>query len=381
MSDAAPHKLGYGAEYTLVDLRIFLEKYFHVTDGFLDLSGIPTFTINPEPVKNKFKALTIQFSSIGLFPIMRRNESNFVVKIFDKPPQKSGRKGLGLILFVATMITIYLAGYVLWIENPLWSEILMPRANPFFQAAIYAVCLAGIIGIHELGHKIACNRHGLMASKPYFIPGFPPFGTFGALISLKDPPTNKDELFDIGISGPIAGFSIVILVTIISVLLGVVIPDEQAQILQEQKLIGALIWPNSPFLFDILSGLIETLNIIVIPQGSTLVLANILFAAWVGCLITFLNLLPIWQLDGGHISRAVLGLKGHRYATIIGLGVLIISGYWFFALFLVFLMSASRRMPGAAEPLENISDLSKYRKAVYIIILLILLLCFVTPPS
>ena len=290
MSDAAPHKLGYGAEYTLVDLRIFLEKYFHVTDGFLDLSGIPTFTINPEPVKNKFKALTIQFSSIGLFPIMRRNESNFVVKIFDKPPQKSGRKGLGLILFVATMITIYLAGYVLWIENPLWSEILMPRANPFFQAAIYAVCLAGIIGIHELGHKIACNRHGLMASKPYFIPGFPPFGTFGALISLKDPPTNKDELFDIGISGPIAGFSIVILVTIISVLLGVVIPDEQAQILQEQKLIGALIWPNSPFLFDILSGLIETLNIIVIPQGSTLVLANILFAAWVGCLITFLNL-------------------------------------------------------------------------------------------
>ena len=381
MSDAAPHKLGYGAEYTLVDLRIFLEKYFHVTDGFLDLSGIPTFTINPEPVKNKFKALTIQFSSIGLFPIMRRNESNFVVKIFDKPPQKSGRKGLGLILFVATMITIYLAGYVLWIENPLWSEILMPRANPFFQAAIYAVCLAGIIGIHELGHKIACNRHGLMASKPYFIPGFPPFGTFGALISLKDPPTNKDELFDIGISGPIAGFSIVILVTIISVLLGVVIPDEQAQILQEQKLIGALIWPNSPFLFDILSGLIETLNIIVIPQGSTLVLANILFAAWVGCLITFLNLLPIWQLDGGHISRAVLGLKGHRYATIIGLGVLIISGYWFFALFLVFLMSASRRMPGAAEPLENISDLSKYRKAFYIIILLILVLCFVTPPS
>lgn len=381
MSDAAPHKLGYGAEYTLADLRIFLEKYFHVIDGFLDLSGIPTFTINPEPVKNKFKALTIQFSSIGLFAIMRKNESNFVVKIFDKPPQKSGRKGLGLILFVATMITIYLAGYVLWIENPLWSEILMSKANPFFQAAIYAVCLAGIIGIHELGHKIACNRHGLMASKPYFIPGFPPFGTFGALISLKDPPTNKDELFDIGISGPIAGFSIVILVTIISVLLGVVIPDEQAQILQEQNLIGTLIWPNSPFLFEILSGLIETLNIVVIPQGSTLVLANILFAAWVGCLITFLNLLPIWQLDGGHISRAVLGLKGHRYATIMGLGVLIISGYWFFALFLVFLMSASRRMPGAAEPLENISDLSKNRKAFYIIILLILLLCFVTPPS
>jgi membrane-associated protease RseP (regulator of RpoE activity) len=381
LSDAAPHKSGYRAEYTLADLRIFLEKYFHVIDGFLDLSGIPTFTISPEPVKNKFKALTIQFSSFGLLPIMRRNESNFIVKIFSKPPQKSGRKGLGLTLFVATMITIYLAGYVLWIENPLWSEILMSKANPFFQAVIYAVCLAGIIGIHELGHKIACNRHGLMASKPYFIPGFPPFGTFGALISLKDPPTNKDELFDIGISGPIAGFSIVILVTIISVLLGVVIPNEQAQILQEQKLIGTLIWPNSPFLFEILSGLIETLNIVVIPQGSTLVLANILFAAWVGCLITFLNLLPIWQLDGGHISRAVLGLKGHKYATIIGLGVLIISGYWFFALFLVFLMSASRRMSEAAEPLENISDLSKYRKAFYIIILLILVLCFVTPPS
>lgn len=220
-----------------------------------------------------------------------------------------------------------------------------------------------------------------MASKPYFIPGFPPFGTFGALISLKDPPTNKDELFDIGISGPIAGFSIVILVTLISVALGVVIPDEKAQILQEQNLIGALVWPNSPYLFEILSGLVETLDLIVIPQGSTLVLANILFAAWVGCLITFLNLLPIWQLDGGHISRAVLGLKGHKYATIAGLGVLIVSGYWFFALLLVFLMTAGRRMPEAAEPLENISQLSKYRKAFYLVILLILILCFVTPPS
>ncbi|WP_455278491.1 site-2 protease family protein [[Eubacterium] cellulosolvens] len=381
MSDAAPQKLGYGAEYSLADLKELLEKYFEVIDGFLDLSGIPTFTINPEPVKNKFKSLTVQFNSIGLLPIMRRSESKFVVKIFNKPPQKPGRKGLGLILFVATMITIYLAGYVLWIENPLWSEILMPKANPFLQAGIYAVCLAGIIGIHELGHKIACSRHGLMASKPYFIPGFPPFGTFGALISLKDPPTNKDELFDIGVSGPIAGFCIVILVTLISVALGVVIPDKQAQILQEQNLIGALVWPNSPYLFEMLSGLVETLNLMVIPQGSTLVLANILFAAWVGCLITFLNLLPIWQLDGGHISRAVLGLKGHRFATIAGLGVLIVSGYWFFALFLVFLMSASRRMPEAAEPLENISELSMYRKAFYLVILLILVLCFVTPPS
>src|SRR4030042_2080422 len=220
-----------------------------------------------------------------------------------------------------------------------------------------------------------------MASKPYFIPGFPPFGTFGALISLKDPPTNKDELFDIGVSGPIAGFSITILVTLISVALGVVIPDEKAQILQEQNLIGTLVWPNSPYLFEMLSGLVETLHLIVIPQGSTLVLANILFAAWVGCLITFLNLLPIWQLDGGHISRAVLGLKGHRNATIAGLGILIISGYWFFALLLVFLMTAGRRMPEAAEPLENISQLSKYRKAFYFIILLILVLCFVTPPS
>ena len=381
MSGAAPKKLGYGAEYSLADLKEFLEKYFEVIDGFLDLSGIPTFTINPEPIKNKFKSLTVRFNSIGLLPIMRRSESKFVVKIFNKPPQKAGRKGLGLILFVATMITIYLAGYVLWIENPLWSEILMPKANTFFQAGIYAVCLAGIIGIHELGHKIACNRHGLMASKPYFIPGFPPFGTFGALISLKDPPTNKDELFDIGVSGPIAGFCIVILVTLISVALGVVIPDEQAQILQEQNLLGALVWPNSPYLFEMLSGLVETLNLMVIPQGSTLVLANILFAAWVGCLITFLNLLPIWQLDGGHISRAVLGLKGHRFTTIAGLGVLIVSGYWFFALFLVFLMSASRRMPEAAEPLENISELSIYRKAFYLVILLILALCFVTPPS
>ena len=110
-------------------------------------------------------------------------------------------------------------------------------------------------------------------------------------------------------------------------------------------------------------------------------LGQTLFAAWVGSLVTFLNLLPIWQLDGGHISRAVFGRKGHVVASSIGLGILIVSGYWFFALFLIMLMTASRRVSAAAEPLEDVSGLSRGRTLFYVVVLVILALSFVTPPA
>ena len=381
MVDSLPGNLTYQAPHSLSDLKTIVSEYFTVTDAFIDVAGNPTFLVSQGSVKAEFWNLTGRLSALQLFAILRRSETALVLKIFNKPPEKTDRKRLSLVLFVATLVTIYIAGYVLWTGNRLWSETLMPDANPFLQAAIYAACLAGIIGSHELGHKLVCDRRGLAASIPYFIPGFPPFGTFGALISLKAPPRNKDELFDIGVAGPLAGFIALIAVAFLSVALGVPVSEAQVKTLEEQDLVGPVTWPSSPLLFRLLFWVIDAANVYSLPQGWTLVLGQTLFAAWVGSLVTFLNLLPIWQLDGGHISRAVFGRKGHVIASSIGLGVLIVSGYWFFAFFLIMLMTASRRVSTAAEPLEDVSGLSRGRALFYIVVLVIIALSFVTPPG
>ncbi|MEM2106916.1 MAG: site-2 protease family protein [Candidatus Bathyarchaeia archaeon] len=380
MSSSPSFVLRYVSDYSLADLKSIVSEFFNVKDAFIDVAGNPTFILQIEHVKLKFKEFSKRMLDLQLFPILRRSETSLVLKVFSRPKPKQERKGLGLILFIATLTTIFIAGYVLWTGNRLWNEILMPNSNPYIQAAIYTACLASIIGSHELGHKIACSRHALSASTPYFIPGFPPFGTFGAIISLKDPPANRDELFDIGVSGPLSGFIVMMLVILISMILGVQVPESQAKALEEQNLVGPVYWPNSPLIFIGLFWIVESLKIVTMPQGWTLILGQTLFAAWVGSLVTFLNLLPIWQLDGGHISRAVFSRKGHRYTSILGLGILILSGYWFFALFLIFLMAASKHAWSAAEPLEDVSPLSKSRKLFYAVILFILILCFVTPP-
>jgi len=97
--------------------------------------------------------------------------------------------------------------------------------------------------------------------------------------------------------------------------------------------------------------------------------------------VTFLNLLPIWQLDGGHIARAVFGPRGHKITSVIGLGILVVSGYWFFALFLMLLMTASRHAWAGAEPLEDVSSLSRWRTIFFAVVVAILAFSFVAPPS
>jgi membrane-associated protease RseP (regulator of RpoE activity) len=130
-----------------------------------------------------------------------------------------------------------------------------------------------------------------------------------------------------------------------------------------------------PLLFDIVQPLVRPAI-----GGYSLILTQVELAAWVGSLLTFLNILPVWELDGGHISRAVFGARGHKIASIIGILVLFATGYWFFGIFILFLMFGTRRGMAAAEPLDDVSPLSRSRKALYLATLLITLLCFVRYP-
>src|SRR5436309_1757191 len=322
---------------------------FHVTDAFLDPYGIPTVQVTPEPAKEKFQRLLDQLSQQGLIAAIRGTTDGLTIKVFQKPQVKPSLKTINLGLFLATVTTVFIAGYYLWTTGLFGTQVLQqqliaiidPTANPYLKAGLFAGGLLSIIGLHEFGHKAAARHHKMDATLPYFVPGPPPIGTFGALISLKSPPANRDQLFDLGLSGPVIGFIVTIAVAALSVFIGIL--------------------PNAS-------------------QATQLDTWNGTCAAQLGALLTFLNIVPAWQLDGGHISRAVFGPGGHRVASVIGLALLFIAGYYPFGLLVLAFMFFSRRGFAGVEPLDDISPVSNSRKLLYIFALFMLVLTFAYSP-
>ena len=112
-------------------------------------------------------------------------------------------------------------------------------------------------------------------------------------------------------------------------------------------------------------------------EGKEVLMTPVLFAAWLGFLITFLNLLPAWQLDGGHMARALFGSKIHRIGTFASIGILFVLGYFFMAIFILLLSS---RNPGAM-PLDDVSQVPKSRAMMYVLVIVLAILCAPLPPS
>ena len=171
----------------------------------------------------------------------------------------------------------------------------------------YSASILAILGAHEFGHYYACRYYRVNASLPYFLP-LPPFfltGTLGAFIRIRQPIPGKRELFDIGIAGPIAGFLVALPVLGMGMYLSnlAAIPDDVEGLVYEF---------GEPLLFQFASWL----TFGPIPDGYAVNMHPMAFAAWFGMFATALNLFPIGQLDGGHISYAVLGRK----STLVTLG-------------------------------------------------------------
>ncbi len=231
---------------------------------------------------------------------------------------------LAVLLFIATCLTTLWAG----------AELDDPR-NDWWQGLLtglwYAVPVMTILLCHEMGHFLQAYRYGVFAEPPFFIPmPLSPFGTFGAVILMEPRVGGRRALFDIGISGPLAG----LIPTIIFVVIG----------LHQAKL--GVIHPHGhqygdPLLLQLLAYHIFG----PIPKEMDVVLTPMLFAGWVGLFITSLNLIPIGQLDGGHVLYALLRKKAHKVASFLLFAAvfLVIWQYkilwqWTVMLFLLLLM-------------------------------------------
>jgi membrane-associated protease RseP (regulator of RpoE activity) len=249
-------------------------------------------------------------------------------------------------------------------------------AHPFFiyEGLKFAGALLAILLAHEAGHYVACRRYGVNATLPYFIPVPPPFlaGTFGAFIKIKSPIPTRRALFDIGVAGPLAGFAVVLPVALAAVLTAAPYAGELPA--------EGVIFFNDPPLLRLAARFVGVEDLPGIAPNP------FYFAAWIGLLVTSLNLLPVGQLDGGHATYALFGRRAHaRVGRLAFASMLVLAplgwlwhgapgGFLYAALLLVMLRV---RHPEAGDERE---PMGRARTAVALVTLAVFLLSFLPFP-
>ncbi|MEM1723288.1 MAG: site-2 protease family protein [Candidatus Jordarchaeales archaeon] len=368
---------------------------FAVSDAFLDEEGTPTFILPPDQeTKKPFKRLLEKLRLYNLLAVMRyasldaayvslsegdypKTEKVIVLKVFPMEERKRRSPLINAALLAVTTLTIMMAGYNFANEfnNSLFLLSLfgLPPMYyyqpPLIHAIYYTLAIYGIIGLHEMAHYFVSKVRGVKATLPYFIPGWP-FGTFGALIMQETPVANRDELFDVGISGPLTSLVIAVIATIAGILIAPVIPWPvvyEMERLSREIQVQLLSPLPTPILYELIRGLVPK------PVYGVDLLNPLLWASWAGMLIVALNLFPIGQLDGGHCARAVLGMRAHYIASIISAVVMALLGY--FPMALLALLLSIRGHPG---PLDDVSKVTTSRKIGFIACIILAILCI--PP-
>jgi membrane-associated protease RseP (regulator of RpoE activity) len=222
---------------------------------------------------------------------------------------------LPISLFVATIFTTLWAGAYQAYSGPIHGPVnfLLEHPDTLWRGIPFAATLLLILVTHECGHYVLSRIHGVPASLPLFIPGPPYFiGTFGAIIRLRAPIMNRRALFDIGVAGPLAGFVVAVAALVIGLNLSTVVDRTATYGLQL----------GEPLLLQFISWLVVG----SLPPGADIVLHPIGFAAWFGLFVTSLNLIPIGQLDGGHVAYALWGSR-QRTIAFATVPLLIVLGF------------------------------------------------------
>jgi len=295
--------------------------------------------------------------SLDMTPFIDKEREFISVRFLNlKKPEKSSIIW-NVVLLIVTFFSTLIAGTMNAGYNPLIVKNLIHGLS-------FSLSIMIILGGHELGHFFLARKNGVMATYPYFIPAPQIIGTFGAVIKIKSPIPSKDALVEIGAAGPITGFILAIIATIIGLKFSHIVPV---------KTIKGLTLGNN-LIFFLLEGLVHP----GLKSDFDLLIHPVAFSGWIGFLVTALNLLPVGQLDGGHISYAFFG-KYHKYVSIamiglcLGLGMLW-PGWIVWGILLVLI--GWRHPP----PLDNVTPLSMRSKVIGGVSLLIFILCLTPVP-
>jgi membrane-associated protease RseP (regulator of RpoE activity) len=289
-------------------------------------------------------------------------------------PATKSRPWLHALLLAATFLTLLFAG-TFWIQVPgveTAADLLDPvvAARILLRAASYAFWVTLILGAHEMGHYLACRHYGIPATLPFFIPGIPPLGSFGAVIRIRGVIPDRRALFDVAAAGPLAGFAIALPVLLTGYLIAEPVD------LGAMEEIGGL-YIGDPLALKLAAWFLD--------REATVQTNALIGAGWVGMLVTSLNLFPVGQLDGGHAAYA-FSRRLHRvlaFSTIAGVAALVLyqgivqgqtPAYLVWFVLLLWMRNRHPRLRDESRSLGN------GRRLVALALLIVFLLSFIPVP-
>ena len=310
-------------------LKSTVATYFPIYDVKVAYDSL-TFYITPDKktLDKDFDAMRRKLFEKKYIPLLRYSGGEYTISIVRKPPSKSRGIWINYVFLALTLITTTFSGALYWADYS-GSNQLFSLDSFIWGLIFFAIPLMAILGTHEFSHYLMSKKHGVEASLPFFIPAPPLIGTFGAFISMRDPMPSRKALIEIGIAGPIGGLLVTIPVAILGLILTANNPVQSGGVSDT----GALAITFQP---------LYQLFLMVFPLPENVALNPLAFSAWVGFLITAINLLPAGQLDGGHVARGLLG-ENSKYLSIASvlllgiLGLMFYDGWIIFALLILLL--------------------------------------------
>jgi Zn-dependent protease len=319
-----------------------------------------------------FRKIRETFKGEPLTPLLLEGDENDVRLVVLPRPQaeqatERPRWALHWLLFLATVVTTTWAGALHAGVN------LLQQPDRFTVGLPYSLGLLLILGAHELGHYFTAKAHGIRVTPPYFIPVPFALGTFGAFIKIKSVTPNRRALFDVAVAGPLAGLVFAIPALLIGLRFSQVIPGNAPP-----GLVDGGVNVASSVLLACLANLSLGASAL---EGHHLLLHPLAFAGWLGLIVTALNLLPIGQLDGGHMSHALFGSRNARSISMVALVSLFLlalfvwPGLMFWA-FIVFFIAGTRDAPAA----NDLTPVGTPRRALGYFTFFLLLLIIVPVP-
>ncbi|MCX6338726.1 MAG: site-2 protease family protein [Candidatus Aureabacteria bacterium] len=345
-----------------VQLRVVLEDIMTIDEALIKRDALVFRGDFIPSAEEAFGWMRERLGRMGFVPMIARRGSSYEVRVVPETYPSPSNPLINLLLFVLTVISTLVVG------AGLAGVDLIAQPERFSAGLPFSVSILAILAVHEFGHYLMSSFHGVKATLPYFIPGPTIIGTFGAVIKTKSPVPDRKGLLDIGAAGPICGFIVAL------VALGVGLSLSEVVDLSPVVKRGVTEFGDS-----LMTMLMTYFTKGHLPEGKTVMLHPVAFAGWVGLLITAFNLMPVGQLDGGHVLYAVLG-RWHSLVARMTIAALLIMGWflwqgWFLWAFLVILLG-----PYHAPPLNDVTPLNRGRIIIALLTMVILILCVVPIP-